>query len=218
MMQKESTDRKEKFAAFAAQMANESYTSGESDEQSNFHVPFNMLPKKDKKKRIIFMWGMAFKKAKGSSLIIRKLFDQQSRIYLGGFANKNNVVHNADQEAINVKMESVRLRNNILRQKVKWMIFPKDSKKLYWDILIMLLLVYTGLFVPYSVCFIENTPDGLFAWSLVVDFLFMTDLVLTFFTAYEDPDTGELITDRVEIAKNYFKLWFWIDLVTSIPF
>ena len=51
MMQKESTDRKEKFAAFAAQMANESYTSGESDEQSNFHVPFNMLPKKDKKKQ-----------------------------------------------------------------------------------------------------------------------------------------------------------------------
>ena len=82
----------------------------------------------------------------------------------------------------------------------------------------MFLLTYTGIHVPYSVCFDEKSSDLGFVWSLIVDFFFMSDLVATFFTAVENPNTGELITNRYDIAKNYLKFWFWIDLFTSIPF
>jgi len=50
----------------------------------------------------------------------------------------------------------------------------------------MLLLVYTALYVPFKVCFVETTSDFGFALDLVVDFLFLTDIVVTFNCAVED--------------------------------
>ena len=50
-----------------------------------------------------------------------------------------------------------------------------------------------------------------------VDASFFTDILLTFNTAYKDASTEALITDRYVIAKNYLKIWFWIDLISSIP-
>jgi len=44
----------------------------------------------------------------------------------------------------------------------------------------------------------------------------MLDVFLTFFTAIQTRQT--LITDKATIAKHYFKGWFWIDFITSIPF
>jgi hypothetical protein len=69
-----------------------------------------------------------------------------------------------------------------------------------WDFLVMLLLIYTALFVPFKVCFIESTSDVMFIFDLVVDFLFLSDIVLTFKTAVED-DEGIYITHRSIIAK-----------------
>ena len=59
---------------------------------------------------------------------------------------------------------------------------------MYWQLLIGLLLVYTAIFVPIRIAFIEKASLGLLIFELVVDFLFLTDLVLTFFVALEKED------------------------------
>lgn len=97
------------------------------------------------------------------------------------------------------------------------MIYPYNGTKTAWDLWIMLLLIYTALFVPYQVCFMDETSEGLFMFGLVVDASFLTDVVITFCTAYLDKG-GKIIDHRGKIAKNYFKLWFWIDFISSIPF
>ena len=50
---------------------------------------------------------------------------------------------------------------------------------------IMMLLIYTALYVPVKVAFFDDTSDFMFVLDLLVDFSFLTDIVLTFFTAVE---------------------------------
>lgn len=50
-----------------------------------------------------------------------------------------------------------------------------------------------------------------------MDVVFVLDIILAFFTAYVNTDQCLLITDRKEIAKNYLRRWFFIDVAGSLP-
>ena len=52
----------------------------------------------------------------------------------------------------------------------------------------------------------------------VIDFLFLTDIILNFFTTFTHKDTGEEITQKNLIATNYLRNNFFVDLVSTIPF
>ena len=41
---------------------------------------------------------------------------------------------------------------------------------------------------------------------------------ICFITAIEDEETKTLVVDPKLIARDYLKLWFWIDILASIPF
>ena len=43
------------------------------------------------------------------------------------------------------------------------------------------------------------------------------DLVMNFFVAYENPVSGEIITDHKKIALRYLKGWFVVDLLATFP-
>ena len=81
----------------------------------------------------------------------------------------------------------------------------------------MLLLLYTALFVPYKVCFEDESSDAQFIFDCLVDACFFIDIILTFFTATEQAQ-GILEVRKNQLAKNYLKGWFFIDLFTTIPF
>ena len=64
-----------------------------------------------------------------------------------------------------------------------------------------------------------------YIFDLAVDVCFLTDIGLTFRTAYEvvAVEGGKnnditLVTDGRRIARRYAKVWFPIDLVSSVPF
>ena len=53
-------------------------------------------------------------------------------------------------------------------------------------------------------------------WETTVDFSFMIDMIVVFHSAYYD-DQFRFICNKTEIAQNYLKSWFWIDLLACIP-
>ena len=55
-----------------------------------------------------------------------------------------------------------------------------------------------------------------FYFGVIIDSAFMFDILLNFNTGFFLK--GEKIMERASIAKDYFKLWFWIDLFSSIPY
>jgi hyperpolarization activated cyclic nucleotide-gated potassium channel 2 len=98
-------------------------------------------------------------------------------------------------------------------QNYKWLILPDNRKKMYWDIFIGLLLIYTAIFLPFFVCFDVDTSQTM---DIVIDLSFMIDIIVTFFSSVKELD--RYIVDKKIIAKNYIKTWFFIDILTTFPF
>ena len=75
------------------------------------------------------------------------------------------------------------------------------------------------MMIPFRVCL--NLPAavfGLWWWSdVTIDFYFLMDIVLNFRTGFLDGETGIFIKSPKRIAQEYLRMWFWIDLFTSLP-
>jgi len=64
--------------------------------------------------------------------------------------------------------------------------------------------------------FSEDDPIGWVVAYTIVDVSFLIDIILTFFTSFTKENVE--ITEHKRIMKNYIKFWFWIDLLSIIPF
>lgn len=73
------------------------------------------------------------------------------------------------------------------------------------------------IFLPVQLSFYSYSDNIVWDWiDIFIDCMFFVDLVLTFFTAYLENE--HLVVSMSRIAINYFKLWFWVDLLSIIPF
>ncbi|XP_061031251.1 potassium voltage-gated channel subfamily H member 6 isoform X3 [Eubalaena glacialis] len=101
--------------------------------------------------------------------------------------------------------------------------------KAVWDWLILLLVIYTAIFTPYSAAFLLGDQDEpqradcgytcspLTTVDLIVDIMFVVDIVINFRTTYVNTN-DEVVSHPRRIAVHYFKGWFLIDVVAAIPF
>ena len=94
------------------------------------------------------------------------------------------------------------------------MIHPNSNFKAFWNVVLTFLLLYTASFMPYKICFIENSKEWLF-WDIAIDFLFTTDLMVNLISSYYTE--GVLERSRLKIAYNYVKGWMLFDLIACIP-
>ena len=157
-----------------------------------------------------------YKKAKAATRIIQAQYSYNNKVYNAGFKMKRNLNYiKENEEALEdpIDIEVV----NKESMKNSFLINPNHTYKRMWDLIVVILLAYTALWTPYNVCFITETSDFQYCLDLVVDSLFLTDIVVTFNTAYEDHN-GLLEISRRKVSKRYITGWFFIDLVTSIPF
>ncbi|XP_066554571.1 potassium voltage-gated channel subfamily H member 6a isoform X2 [Amia ocellicauda] len=111
----------------------------------------------------------------------------------------------------------------------KWTILHYSPFKAVWDWLILLLVIYTAVFTPYSAAFLLNeqeeerrrrcgyTCNPLNVVDLIVDIMFIIDILINFRTTYVNHN-DEVVSNPGRIAVHYFKGWFLIDIVAAIPF
>ena len=101
----------------------------------------------------------------------------------------------------------------------KWVIPVNDNKyKDGWDAFIGIVLVITCVMTPINIAF---SFDKSFTHSEIadhtIDFLFLIDIIICF-NAEFIADNHEVIRDRKRISINYLTGWFFIDIVSIIPF
>ena len=125
-----------------------------------------------------------------------------------------------DYAAMAAKAAAVAARKKLpLRQRIREFLVtptsPDSTFRRAIDINIMILVVFQAYYVPFVVAFSEGLPKSV---DLAVDIIFMADVVMNFNLSYRPYANADLITDRKKIAINYLKCWFWIDLVSSVPF
>ena len=87
-----------------------------------------------------------------------------------------------------------------------------------WDIGMMLVLAWVLTTLPYRLAF-GIDPEGVY-WIIerLVDLFFVIDIQLNFRTTYVDDVAGVEVFNRRKIAWHYFRTWFVLDLLSSIPF
>lgn len=110
-----------------------------------------------------------------------------------------------------------------------WILLHYSPFKAFWDWIILILVLYTAVFTPYSATFLLDehgdlrqrgcgyTCNPLNVADLMVDVLFIVDIVINLRTTYVDQN-DEVVTQPGRIAKHYVKGWFPIDLFAAIPF
>ncbi|XP_048416779.1 potassium voltage-gated channel subfamily H member 6a isoform X1 [Stegostoma tigrinum] len=111
----------------------------------------------------------------------------------------------------------------------KWTILHYSPFKAVWDWLILLLVIHTAIFTPYSAAFLLNDQEEekrlecgyscnpLAVVDLIVDIMFIIDIIINFRTTYVN-ENDEVVSHPAKIAIHYFKGWFLIDIVAAIPF
>ena len=95
---------------------------------------------------------------------------------------------------------------------------PDSSFKTFWNIIIIVLLLYTALFVPFKIAFIETNSITMVVIEYVVDIIFALDIFVNFISATENTVDNTIIYKHKEIAKNYITSWFILDLIACFPF
>ena len=53
--------------------------------------------------------------------------------------------------------------------------------------------------------------------NVIVDIVFLIDIIMTFFTSYQNEDETHEFTDLKSIAIRYLKTWFFVDLISILP-
>ena len=103
----------------------------------------------------------------------------------------------------------------------KYVIDPRRSKLMpMWDIVMLVALLFTCIFTPYEVTFIDEGAciTVIFFINRFIDLLFCTDICLIFNLAYQESESGGWVYSRSLIACNYFKGFFLIDIFSVLPF
>ena len=109
-----------------------------------------------------------------------------------------------------------------LQQRKECIFLPNNKYLIRFDFVTCTLVFYDCFMVPFkntfgSEFFSDTSIQVIFFIDSLISLLFTIDLILGFRKAYLD-ETGTLIKDPKKIAIRYLKFYFWIDLVSAIPF
>ncbi|CAD8070386.1 unnamed protein product [Paramecium sonneborni] len=94
---------------------------------------------------------------------------------------------------------------------------PDHSLKLYWDVLVFLILLINILYIPLKISFEISVVDGAdFFLDTLPQYVFVFEILLNFNVAYYS--RGVLVMNRAQIFKHYLKGKFALDFIVLIPF
>ena len=119
---------------------------------------------------MIYLWTRAIAKIRGAVLVLNRFSDHEKRIYLFG--------------------TSIKFDFNLQEKErpAAFIIMPESRFKIVWNMIMIILLVYTATIVPFRTAFMDEVSTNFEMFEYFVDFLFGCDLFVNFISAYVDQD------------------------------
>ena len=101
-------------------------------------------------------------------------------------------------------------------------LLPNSMFKMFWNLLIIVMVLYTASISPYRLAFADefvvNGWSQFFAlFEILIDIIFGIDIIINFISAYEDLD-GRYEVSLKKIAVEYIKGFFMLDVLATFPF
>ena len=115
---------------------------------------------------------------------------------------------------------SIAKRHDPMSVPVPWgLVHPLSTFMRRWDVLTMSLLLYTAIWTPFEVAFVEEKRlSPMYFVNMVINLAFFTDMILNFNLMYFDEKLLKMISDRKLIAKRYLRGFFIIDFISILPY
>jgi len=112
---------------------------------------------------------------------------------------------------------------DLIREALKaktFLIDPNSDYMKYWDIMVVLCLIFTAIVTPFEIAFLKPAYDSLYVINRCVDFVFVKDMAMQFFLKVKKRTRqGTVwIRNRQKIAQAYLRSWFIVDLLCIIPY
>ena len=103
------------------------------------------------------------------------------------------------------------------------LLHPDDARLTIWYWIVLLATMYASFYAPTNLCFYQDYKDidTVFQFrDSVIEVVFLLDICVNFNTALLRGTTydKELVVDRWTIALCYIQGWFFLDIISSIPF
>lgn len=93
---------------------------------------------------------------------------------------------------------------------------PNGSFCRYWNLFVLLLLLYVSLIMPWTMAFSDSYTIGTWFWiEACVDVCFLLDIIITLNIAYKEDN--KIIADRRSIFLNYLKGFLLFDIISVCP-
>ncbi|KAM1796457.1 hypothetical protein COP2_037522 [Malus domestica] len=100
----------------------------------------------------------------------------------------------------------------------KYIISPYNPRYRTWEMVLVLLVIYSAWICPFEFAFLPYKQDALFIVDNIVNGFFGIDIILTFFVAYLDSRSYLLVDNPKQIAMRYLSTWFLFDVCSTAPF
>lgn len=97
----------------------------------------------------------------------------------------------------------------------KGILFPHAPRKFRWDLLMLVLILYSCITVPFRLGMDHQAKGYWWFVEVMVSLVFIADIVLSFQTAVLEGD--RFVLDRKLIRASYLRGWFTVDLLSSMP-
>tara|TARA_A100001015_G_scaffold283352_1_gene348581 strand:- start:1062 stop:2582 length:1521 start_codon:yes stop_codon:yes gene_type:complete len=95
---------------------------------------------------------------------------------------------------------------------------PDAKWRSSWDAMMITVLVWIGVTVPYRLAFDSPAEGGWLMINIFTELVLISDIVVNFRTAYFDAEMGQTVTDPKKIADKYLKSWAVLDIPSATPF
>ncbi|GMF14748.1 unnamed protein product [Phytophthora lilii] len=145
---------------------------------------------------------------------VTRMFEKASQIKLDE-ERSARVAELVDNEVM--VLNASQLAQSQQRRAHQFTISIHSTFRHWWDFIITASIAYVIITTPIKVGFDVQSSGLNYALDVVVDVIYLIEMVLNFFTSYEDDATGEEIKDLDKIRRNYIQSWFLVDAVSSFP-
>lgn len=113
------------------------------------------------------------------------------------------------------KIQRVDRLKNVTVKYPPFIISENSKLKLYWDVVMILWILYIAFELPWEFAFPEDSPPVVNYFILI---FFLLDILISFRTTYFDDEQAEIVHWRL-IMMNYVKSAnFYVDMVSFFPF
>jgi hypothetical protein len=122
------------------------------------------------------------------------------------------------QNSISISELELKMKDptEALHEKHKNLVLASQSlPKYFFDLFIGLLILYSTISSLFYLAFVKSNAEDYFT-DMVISLVFLTDLILSFFTSFTDKK-GREVKNLQLIAKNYLKTWMIPDFLSLLP-